>query len=687
MSTTTYGWLVLAFPLLGTLVTAFGFKKLPGRSAGWIGTAAIFLAFLAALGALISLQEHASDHRELVSSLWNYASTAGIDAQMSILVDPLSVFMILVVSGISTLIHLYSISYMDEDRGFVRYFSYLNFFVFSMLLLVLAGNFLLLIVGWAFVGAASYLLISFWYRRTTATKAGIKAFVINVVGDAGLVLGTYFIFKHTHSLDFLKSFHAAETGAFGAGSNAGGSPGPGDGDLVAGCILLLVGAFAKSAQIPLHTWLPDAMEGPTPVSSLIHAATMVTAGVYLIARMHPLFELAPAAQDVGAVVGAATLLIAGTIGLAQTDIKRVIAYSTMSQIGYMIMGVSVGAYAAGLFHLMTHAFFKALLFMAAGSLIGAMGGEQSLEKMGGFRKAMPFTYVCFIVGGLALSGIPPFSGFFSKDEILLVTGERGGWHWILYVAGYVGALLTAIYTFRMIFRAFHGEPVAEARELEGGHLHHAEVPRNPANGEEEDTDVGFPGPNHAIAERALPMRVAMSLLALGAVGAGLIQIPKVDFVIDDFLRPSFATSKLYEPHTKTGLLAIGLTLGTLIGLAGIAIAYRIWIVGGRDAEGRFPVAVGIRERTRPLYELFVNKWYFDELIDALVVRPMAAAGDFARNTFERVFVDDTLIGGTTGIVRAGSAAVRAAQSGFVRYYAALLVLGVTGVGFYFLLQS
>jgi NADH-quinone oxidoreductase subunit L len=677
---TTYGWLVLLFPLLGMLVTAFGYRQLPGRSAGWLATGAIFLAFLAALGALISLQGHSPGHRELVSSLWNYASTVGttgsapLDAQMSILVDPLSVFMILVVSGVSTLIHLYSISYMDGDRGFVRYFSYLNFFVFSMLLLVLAGNFLLLIVGWAFVGAASYLLISFWYRRTTATQAGIKAFVINVVGDVGLVLGTYFIFKHTGTLDFIKTFHAVEAGAFGHGSD--------NGDLVAGCVLLLVGAFAKSAQIPLHTWLPDAMEGPTPVSSLIHAATMVTAGVYLIARMHTLFELAPAAQDVGAAVGALTLLIAGTIGLAQTDIKRVIAYSTMSQIGYMIMGVSVGAYAAGLFHLMTHAFFKALLFMAAGSIIGAMGGEQSLQKMGGFRKALPFTYACFIIGGLALSGVPPFSGFFSKDEILLVTGERGGWHWILYVAGYVGALLTAVYTFRMIFRAFHGEPVAEARGLESHppHPHHAETPTNPATGEEEDIDVGFPGPNHPIAERALPMRVAMGILALGAVGAGLIQIPKVDFVIDDFLRPSFATSKLYEPHTKNGLLVFGLTLGTLIGLAGIALAYRVWVA-------RPGTATVIRERTRPVYELFVNKWYFDELIDLLVIRPVAAAGAFARDTFERLFVDETLIGGTTGLVRAGSAAVRAAQSGFVRYYAALLVLGVSGVGFYFLLQS
>ena len=662
---------MLAFPLAGTLVSAFGYRRLPGRSAGWIGTGAIFLAFLCAVATLISLQGHTPEHRQIVSSLWDYAKTAGIDAQMSILVDPLSVFMILVVTGTSTLIHLYSISYMEGDEGFCRYFSYLNFFVFSMLLLVLAGNFVLLIAGWAFVGAASYLLISFWYRRTTATKAGIKAFVINVVGDVGLVLGTYFIFKHSGSLDLLRTFHAADAGALGHSGN---------GDLVAGCVLLLVGAFAKSAQIPLHTWLPDAMEGPTPVSSLIHAATMVTAGVYLIARMHPLFQLAPAAQDVGAIVGATTLFVAGTIGLAQTDIKRVIAYSTMSQIGYMIMGVSIGAYAAGLFHLMTHAFFKALLFMAAGSIIGAMGGEQSLDRMGGFRKALPFTYAAFIIGGLALSGVPPFSGFFSKDEILLVTGEQGGWHWALYVVGYAGAFLTAIYTFRMIFRAFHGEPVAEARELEAGHLHHAEHPTNPATGEVEDTDVGFPGPHHTTAERAMPMKVAMGILAVGAVGAGLLQIPKTDFVIDDFLAPTFKDAAAYEPHTRNGLLWFGLALGTVIALAGIALAYRIWVQ-------RPAIAATARARFRPLYELFVNKWYFDELIDALVVRPGAAAGAFARDVFERRVIDETIVGGTTGVVRAGSAAVRAVQSGFVRYYAALLVFGVAGVGFYFLLQS
>jgi NADH-quinone oxidoreductase subunit L len=318
--------------------------------------------------------------------------------------------------------------------------------------------------------------------------------------------------------------------------------------------------------------------------------------------------------------------------------------------------------------------------MAAGSVISAMAGNQNLDDMGGFRKAMPFTYGCFIIGGLALSGLPPFSGFFSKDEILLVTAERGGWHWALYVVGYIGAFLTAIYTFRMIFRAFYGDPVTEARELEAGHLHHAEHPTNPATGELEDTDVGFPGPHHAIAERALPMKVAMSVLAVGSIGAGLVQIPEVDDVVVNFLRPTFAGSPLYEPHTRDGLLVFGLILGTLLGLAGIALAYRIWV--------RQPsIAVAARERFGAVYELLWHKWYFDEAIDLLVVRPAAAFGVWARDTFERVFVEGTLIGGSTSVVRAGSAAVRAVQSGFLRYYAALLVLGVGAVGLYFLLQS
>ncbi len=664
----TAAWLVLLFPLTGCVLISLLFNRLPGKAAGWLGTLAIAAAFVSSVVVLVKLQDLPADSRQQVFVAWDYAKTVGVDAQLSILIDPLAVYMMLVVSGVSTLIHLYSVAYMGSDRGYSRFFAYLNFFVFSMLVLVMAGNFVILIVGWAFVGAASYLLISFWYRRSTATRAGIKAFVINVVGDVGLVLGTFFIFRRTGTLDFLGAFQEAPD-VFARN----------DADLVAGCIMLLVGAFAKSAQVPLHTWLPDAMEGPTPVSALIHAATMVTAGVYLIARMHPLFELAPAAADVGAVVGCLTLLIAATIGLAVTDLKRVIAYSTMSQIGYMIMAVSAGAYAAGMFHLLTHAFFKALLFMGAGSIIAAMANEQSLDKMGGFRKALPFTYLCFVVGGLALSGVPPFSGYFSKDEILADMGAFGGWHWALYVAGYVGAFLTAVYTFRMIFRAFWGDPVPEARELEEGHIHHAE-PFNPASGEAEDSDVGFPGPEHHIAERAFPMKAAMTVLAIGATGLGLLQIPNVDEVITNFLAPSFEGSTSFEVHPSDGLTYFGLALGAVIGVAGIATAYVIWVA-------RPGTSTRIRERARALYELFVNKWFFDEAIDRVFVRPAAWTGRFAQQTFERVVVDGVFVGGTTAVVRAGSSAVRAVQDGYLRVYAALLLVGLAGVALYFLIVS
>jgi NADH-quinone oxidoreductase subunit L len=669
MSPTTAAWLALACPLAGTIVNALGFRLLPGKLPGVIGTAALFGAFVFSVITLIQLQGHDAEHRQLVSSLYDYAVTGTIDAKVSILVDPLSVMMMLVVTGVSTLIHLYSYAYMSGDRGYTRFFAYLNFFVFSMLLLVMAANFFLLIVGWAFVGAASYLLISFWYRRETATRAGIKAFVINVVGDIGLTLGTFFILKNTGTLDFLGTFKQA--GALGAQHH---------GDLTAGLILLLVGAFAKSAQIPFHTWLPDAMEGPTPVSALIHAATMVTAGVYLIARMHPLFEQSAAAADVGTIIGVVTLFVAATIAMVVTDLKRVIAYSTMSQIGYMIMAVSSGAYVAGLFHLMTHAFFKALLFMAAGSLISAMGGNQNLDDMRGFRRAMPFTFLCFVVGGLALSGVPPFSGFFSKDEILLVEAAQGGWHWILYVVGYLVALMTAIYTWRMIFRAFWGEPVEQARELEHGHLYHAPQPTNPANGEVEDTDVGFPGPEHHIAEWALPMKVAMGTLAVLATVGGIVLIPKTTTWFDTFLEPTFHGSSVVA-NPSNGLLVLGLVVGAVLGLLGILIAYTVW----GKAEGE--LAVRLRERVPGLHRFLFNKWYFDELIDLVVVRPFAWFGRFGQQTFERIFVNGALVGGTSNFVRAGSAAVRAMQSGFLRAYAALLLVGAGGVILYFLIQS
>jgi NADH-quinone oxidoreductase subunit L len=670
MKETTFGWLVLLCPLVGTILISLGWRWLPGRSAGWIGTAAIALAFAFSVAMLVKMLGTAEEHRRFTSTLWNYASTVGVDAKLSILVDPLSVFMCLVVSGVSTMIHLYSVTYMASDRGIRRYFAYLNYFVFSMLVLVLAGNFFLLIVGWAFVGAASYLLISFWYRRTTATRAGVKAFVINVFGDVGLVLGTFFIFRHTGTVDFVKTFAAVDHGVF-----AHNSP-----DLVAGCLLLLVGAFAKSAQVPLHTWLPDAMEGPTPVSALIHAATMVTAGVYLIARMHPLFEHAPTAADVGAIGGCLTLLIAATVAIVQTDIKRVIAYSTMSQIGYMIMGVSVGAYSAGLFHLMTHAFFKALLFMSAGSIIGAMAGAQSLDRMGGFRRVLPFTFACFVIGGLALSGLPPFSGWLSKDDILAFTDHRGGGFVILGIVGYLGAGLTGIYTFRMIFRAFFGDPVPEAVELEHGHLAHAEVPTNPLSGEEEDTDVGFPGPGHYIAEREWPMKIAMSVLAIGAVAGGVLQIPGVDRSIQRFLEPTFADSVLSRNDPSTGADWVGLLIGALIAVAGIAIAYRVWV----QSRGTAPA---LQRRFSPLHNFLTHKWYFDELVDVLVVRPALWFGRFADSVLERILITGTITGGTVGIVRAGSAAVRRLQTGFLRYYAAALVVGMSAMALYFLISS
>jgi NADH-quinone oxidoreductase subunit L len=664
----SYGWLVLAFPVAGCLITSLLWRWLPGRLAGWIASGAILGSFLASVGMLIDLQDLPAEERELVDSAWTYAATSGFDVGLQILVDPLSVFMCLVVSGVSFLIHVYSVAYMTSDRGYSRYFAYLNYFVFSMLLLVLAGNFVILIIGWAFVGAASYLLISFWYRRTTATYAGIKAFVINVIGDVALVIAAFLLFDKTGSLEYTGVFEAADD-VFRVD----------DGTLVAACLLILVGAFAKSAQLPLHTWLPDAMEGPTPVSALIHAATMVTAGVYLIARTFPLFELAPTAADVSAIIGTATLVFAASVAIVATDLKRVIAYSTISQIGYMVLGVSIGAYSAGLFHLMTHAFFKALLFMGAGSVIGAMSGNQSLDRMGGFRKAMPFTFLTFTVGALALAGFPLTAGFFSKDEVLGFAVHRGGGFVLLAAIGYLAAFLTAFYAFRMVFRVFFRTPVPEARELEDGHLAHHE-PENPATGEKEDTDVGFPGPEHHIAERSWPMKAAMGPLAACGLLAGLIQVPGIDETLTKFLEPTFETSRFAHEHVSTGSAWRDLGIGGVLGLAGIALAWFIYL---RRRELRLE----LRERFDAVHTFLLNKWYFDELFDLLFTRPVAMAGRFGRNVVETEFVQGTIVGGATGVVRAGSSFARAIQTGYLRGYALLLLFGVGGLALYFLISS
>ncbi len=668
MSATAWAWLVLLFPLLGSIAIALGFRVLPARVAGRIGTAAIALAFACGLATLISLLGESPEARHHVSSLWEYASVAGLQIKLGIFVDPLSVFMVLVVTGVSTLIHLYSYGYMQSDEGYHRFFSYLNFFVFSMLLLVLAGNFVLLIVGWAFVGFASYALISYWYRRTTATRAGMKAFVINVIGDIGLVLAALLIFREVGSFEygtvFAQAPHVFHTNQW---------------SVTAICLLLLVGAFAKSAQLPLHTWLPDAMEGPTPVSSLIHAATMVTAGVYLIARTHILFVLAPTAADIAAFVGLATLLVAGSIALVMTDLKRAIAYSTMSQIGYMVVGVSIGAYSAGMFHLMTHAFFKALLFMAAGSIIAAMANEQNIDRMSGFGKAMRFTSATMLCGALALAAFPGTSGFFSKDEILAYATARGGMYLIFTVLGYFGALLTAIYTFRLVFRVLPGRPCKEAQELiDTGHLAH-ERPFNPATGEEEDTEVGFPGADHHIAEQSPPMKIAMGVLAFLALFAGFVQVPGVDATITNFLRPVFADSPLAAIEPSVGASWAGLAIGAAISLLGIGIAYWLYV-----ARPETPAAL-IR-RFGPLHTFLVKKWYFDEAIDVLVVRPALAIGRFANDTFER-FVVGGLVNGTREAVGDSGGFVRAMQNGFVRSYALLLIFGFAALALYFLITS
>jgi NADH-quinone oxidoreductase subunit L len=407
---------------------------------------------------------------------------------------------------------------------------------------------------------------------------------------------------------------------------------------------------------------------------------MVTAGVYLIARMHPLFEQAPAAADVAAICGTATLIVAATIALVVTDLKRVIAYSTMSQIGYMFLGVASGAYVAGLFHLMTHAFFKALLFMGAGSVIGAMGGEQSLDKMGGFRRAMPFTFATFGVGALALAGFPLMSGFFSKDSILSFSFERGGLYAALAVLGYAAAGLTAWYAFRMVFRVFFGEPVEQARELERGHLWHPEEPYNPATGETEDTAVGYPGPEHHVAERSLPMRAAMGPLAVLSVLGGIVLVPGLTEWLETWLHPVFEESPYIEEIPSAGTEWAGLGVGALVSIAGIATAYSMFM-------RRPGVTLELRDRVRAVHGFLFNKWYFDELYDAVFVRPAAAFGRFGRGVVESAIVQGLLVGGASGVVRSGTAVARAIQTGALRAYALLLMIGLGGLALYFLIVS
>ena len=630
-------WLCLLAPLGGTILITLCGTRIPRVAAAWIATTSCFVAFAGGVWALLGV--HSAHEQRCIGTIpcnlprgemttaWTWLQSGNFHAGLQLLVDPLSTVMMLIVSGVGGLIVLYSIGYMDGDDEERRYFAYMSFFVFSMLLLVEGGNLLMLLAGWGLVGLSSYLLIGFWHERPPAVAAAKKAFVMNAFGDATMALAFFILIAHTGSLSFFSAFntHLSSTAT----------------NLVA--LGLLGGAVAKSAQIPLQTWLPDAMEGPTPVSALIHAATMVTAGVYLIARTHPIFEQARTVELVGAGIGALTLLVAGLIALVQTDIKRVIAYSTMSQIGYMFVGVGVGAYANGMFHLMTHAFFKALLFMAAGLLIHALADEQDIRKMRGIGALMPWTKWAFLAGALALVGMPPFAGFFSKDSIIAAALHDHWYGVILAAAGLVGAFLTGLYTFRLYFIVFPGEPTAFVREHH--HAHH-----------------GKEGP--------LTMLVPVGVLTVLAVIGGWIQFSPFWHPLTNWLDPVAPTLAVAEPTNAQE--AIASVLAVALGLAGIGVAWALY--------GRGEVAV---PRLPALQRTLEHKFYFDEAYDALFYKPAAVLASRLRSDFEEPVILATGPDLGEGALEIGEG-VRRFQTGLLRTYVLFLGTGLAIVGVIFL---
>jgi NADH-quinone oxidoreductase subunit L len=632
-------WLCLLAPLAGTILILLGGSWLPRVVAAWIATTSCFVAFGGAIWAFLGV--HSSPNsgcpgllactvpRGEVPTAWTWLAADHFSVGLQLLVDPLSTMMMLIVSGVGGLIVLYSIGYMDGDNEERRYFAYIAFFVFSMLLLVEGGNLLMLLVGWGLVGLSSYLLIGFWHERPSAVRAAKKAFVMNAFGDATMALAFFILIAHTNSLSFgVLDAHLSSTQA----------------NLVA--LGLLGGAVAKSAQIPLQTWLPDAMEGPTPVSALIHAATMVTAGVYLIARTHPIFEQARTIELIGAGAGALTLLVAGLIALVQTDIKRVIAYSTMSQIGYMFVGVGVGGYANGMFHLMTHAFFKALLFMAAGLAIHAIAGEQDIRKLRGLGRVMPFTKWCFLAGALALVGVPPFAGFFSKDPIIASTLNIGWYGYVFYACGIAGAFLTGLYTFRLWFLVFPGEPSPFVRE----HYH-----------------------DHYGREGAWTMLVPVGILAVLATVGGWIQWPPLWEPITHWLAPVAPTLAAAEVSSTQEYVTSAVMV--IVGVAGIAIAWAIY------SERKLAIP------TAPFWRrLFEEKFYFDWLYDRIFYAPSAWVATVLRREFEEPVVLQTGpdLGDTT---LATGSLVRRIQTGLLRTYVLFLAAGAAGVVLAFLIAK
>jgi NADH-quinone oxidoreductase subunit L len=615
-------WICLLTPLGAALAITLAGGRLSRRGAGYLASASVLVSFVAAVVTFALLLGDNPEERAHASTLWSWLTAGQLDFGLRILVDPLSVFMMLVVSGVGFLIVVYSIGYMDRDDEERRYFAYMALFVFSMLMLVQGGNLLMLLVGWGLVGLSSYLLIGYWHERPAAIAAAKKAFVMNAVGDATMALALFLLIQKTGSLNYEIVFLQANSLSSWTAN------------LVA--LGLLGGAVAKSAQLPLQTWLPDAMEGPTPVSALIHAATMVTAGVYLIVRTNPLFEAAPKILELSAGLGAATLLVAGLIALVQTDIKRVIAYSTMSQIGYMFLAAGLGAYANAMFHLMTHAFFKALLFMAAGIVIHALTGEQDMRKMGGLRRLMPRTYWAFLIGALALTGMPPFSGFFSKDPILAAALASGWYGQVLWVAGMIGAFLTGVYTFRMVFMVFWGEPSAFVRE----HFHRLK------------RDVV-----------GVSLEAPVGVLAVLAAFGGWIQVANLWTPITNWLEP--VARPLVE---ATGAQeAVSSVLAVLLGLAGIGVAWAIYAAKRSEAP-RIPWAQALLE----------HKFYFDELYDLVFYRPAVFLAVALGRYVERPLVAGSVRELAAGVRELGSG-TRRIQTGLVRTYALAIAASVAVV--------
>ncbi len=630
-----YLWIIPLLPLLGAAANGIFGAKWPNRIVNWVALGSTGLSFLAALEAVREFFEsgQAFFHKEFFTWIAAGNFRAGFDLQM----DQLTVVMVLVVTGVGWLIHIYATGYMAHEGGYYRFFSYLNLFMFFMLILVLAANYALLFVGWEGVGLSSYLLIGFYFLKKSASDAGKKAFIVNRIGDFGFMLGMFLLFRTFHTLDFQALFdaqHAARLPAESYGQF---------GMFTIACLLLFAGACGKSAQLPLYVWLPDAMEGPTPVSALIHAATMVTAGVYVVARSHVLFTHAPTAMLVVAIVGCATAFFAATIGLVQTDIKRVLAYSTVSQLGYMFLACGVGAFSAGIFHLMTHSFFKALLFLAAGSVIHAMGGEQDMNKMGGLRKKIPWTFGTMLVATFAIAGIPFFAGFFSKDAILFAAFQSQGGSHLLYVFGLLTALLTSFYMFRLIFLAFSGKPRFDEHKV---HVH----------------------------ESPWSMLGPLVILALLSTIGGWFALPAFfqgpDY-FTNFLAPVFRGRESVEAASEVTLHQLELIFAAVAvasALLGLGVAY--WLYRRRPEK-----AGALANYMKPFYTTLMNKYYVDELYAAVVVRPLLW---ISRNVLWKAAdvagIDGAVNGIASGTTVLGDG-VRHTQSGNTRSYAVWVVIG------------